>query len=92
MFHSFTHTRFYRLCFSAGTTFLYTTHGWSLVSAVAEGASGHKFPVLLQGLFKDLGLKETYLDENDSIIYNRARWVSTSSRTAEDALPKYIIP
>jgi len=57
----------------AGSKFLYTTHGWTLVSAVVEAAAGQPFTKLVKELFNDLGLKSSYLDENDPIIYNRAR-------------------
>ena len=60
---------------SPGSEFLYTTHGWTLVSAVVEAAAGQPFPILVKQLFQDLGMKASYLDENDPIIYNRARWV-----------------
>ncbi|XP_071098818.1 serine beta-lactamase-like protein LACTB, mitochondrial [Haliotis cracherodii] len=57
-----------------GSKFLYTTHGYTLVSAVLEGASHKTFKELMLGLFKDLGLKHTYLDENTPLIYNRSRY------------------
>ncbi len=56
-----------------GTEFLYTTHGWTLVSAVVEGASGLKFEPFIKEVFKDMGLDQTYLDENEPLIYNRAK-------------------
>ncbi|XP_064595912.1 serine beta-lactamase-like protein LACTB, mitochondrial [Liolophura sinensis] len=56
-----------------GSKFLYTTHGWTLVSAVLEGASGQTFPKLLTSLFKDLGMSSTYLDVNEPLIYHRGR-------------------
>ncbi len=62
----------FRMC--TGTTYLYTTHGWTLVSAVTEAAGGVKFTRLLKKLFKDLGLSETYLDKNEPLIYGRARY------------------
>jgi hypothetical protein len=44
------------------------------VSAVVEGASGgKKFGDIMKTLFYDLGLENTYLDENLPIIHNRAR-------------------
>ena len=58
----------------SGTDFLYTSHGWTLISAVLEGASGQKFPTLAEQLFRDLGLSNTYLDKPSPIIYNRARY------------------
>ncbi|XP_076439118.1 serine beta-lactamase-like protein LACTB, mitochondrial [Babylonia areolata] len=56
-----------------GTKYLYSTHAWTLVAAVVEGATKTKLPVLFRRLFRDLGLGNTYLDENDPLIYNRAR-------------------
>jgi serine beta-lactamase-like protein LACTB len=56
-----------------GTTFLYTTHGFTLISAVLESVSNKSFPVLAQELFTELGLNNTGLDNNEAIIYNRAR-------------------
>ncbi|GFU57407.1 serine beta-lactamase-like protein LACTB, mitochondrial [Nephila pilipes] len=56
-----------------GTKFLYSTHGWTLVSAIVEAASKEQFTVHMTKLFKTLGLINTYLDENDVLIYNRSR-------------------
>ncbi|GIY58024.1 serine beta-lactamase-like protein LACTB, mitochondrial [Caerostris darwini] len=56
-----------------GTKFLYSTHGWTLVSAIVEAVSKEQFTVHISKLFKALGLKNTYLDENDILIYNRSR-------------------
>ena len=52
---------------------MYTTHGYTLISAAIEGASGQKFTDLLMELFLDIGMENTYLDENHPIIYNRAK-------------------
>ncbi|KAK7096086.1 hypothetical protein V1264_005430 [Littorina saxatilis] len=54
--------------------FLYTTHGWTLIAAVLEGATKRKFPDLIRLLISDLGLDSTYLDENEPLIYNRSRF------------------
>nr|XP_045581253.1 serine beta-lactamase-like protein LACTB, mitochondrial [Procambarus clarkii]XP_045581254.1 serine beta-lactamase-like protein LACTB, mitochondrial [Procambarus clarkii]XP_045581255.1 serine beta-lactamase-like protein LACTB, mitochondrial [Procambarus clarkii]XP_045581256.1 serine beta-lactamase-like protein LACTB, mitochondrial [Procambarus clarkii]XP_045581258.1 serine beta-lactamase-like protein LACTB, mitochondrial [Procambarus clarkii]XP_045581259.1 serine beta-lactamase-like protein len=62
------------LYFKPGTDYLYTTHGWTVVSAVVEGASGKPFTEVITRLFYDLGLENTYLDKNAPIIYNRARY------------------
>ena len=59
----------------AGTKYFYTSHGWTLVAAVLEGATKRKFPDLICDLFRDLGLDNTYLDQNQPLIYNRARYV-----------------
>ncbi len=56
-----------------GTSYLYTTHGWTLLSAVIEGASSQDFLSFMKKLFKDLGMENTCAEFNDRIIYNRAR-------------------
>ncbi|KAK3598506.1 hypothetical protein CHS0354_001044 [Potamilus streckersoni] len=53
--------------------FLYTTHGWTLVSAVLEGAAKMPFEKLIVSLFQDLGLENTYLDKHAPLIYHRGR-------------------
>ena len=57
-----------------GSKFHYTTHGFTLLSAVVESATGEKFETHMKSIFKDLGLNNTYLDENEPIIYNRSRY------------------
>ncbi|XP_023243128.1 serine beta-lactamase-like protein LACTB, mitochondrial isoform X5 [Centruroides sculpturatus] len=56
-----------------GTKFLYTTHGWTLVSAMVEAVVKEPFDVYICKLFKELGLTKTYLDVNEPIIYHRSR-------------------
>ena len=56
-----------------GTSYLYTTHGWTLLSAVIEGASGEDFLLFMKKLFKELGMENTCAELNNRIIYNRAR-------------------
>ncbi|XP_067140848.1 serine beta-lactamase-like protein LACTB, mitochondrial isoform X2 [Centruroides vittatus] len=56
-----------------GTKFLYTTHGWTLVSAMVEAVVKEPFDVYICKLFKELGLTKTYLDINEPIIYHRSR-------------------
>lgn len=73
-----------------GTKFLYTTHGWTLVAAVLEGATKQKFPDLMIKLFKDLGLENTYLEKNQPIIYNRARWVNFKDACTCVSVSKHI--
>jgi len=63
-------------CGYAGTEFLYSTLGWTLLSAVVEGASGCKFTEVMKDLFRDLGLENTYFDEDRPIIPYRSRYVS----------------
>ncbi|XP_013393068.1 serine beta-lactamase-like protein LACTB, mitochondrial [Lingula anatina] len=57
-----------------GEEFLYTTHGYGLLSAVIQKAAGKKFELQMKQIFKDLDLVNTYLDENEPLIYNRARY------------------
>lgn len=62
------------LFFKPGEGFLYTTHGWTVVSAVVEGATKKPFTKVIQHLFYELGLDNTYLDKPAPIIYNRASY------------------
>ena len=56
-----------------GTKFLYTTYGYTLLSAVLEALYNNtSFAKLLQDFFKFLKMDETFLDQNDPIIQNRA--------------------
>jgi serine beta-lactamase-like protein LACTB len=61
---------------SAGTSFSYSTHAWTLVSAVVEAVAGDPFAVVMKKFFHVMGLKYTYLDEPEPLIYNRARYVT----------------
>lgn len=63
------------MIFVAGDAFNYTTHGYTLLSAIVEKASGEKFEKHMKRMFRDLGLQSTYLDENEPLIPNRARYV-----------------
>lgn len=56
-----------------GTSYFYTTHGWTLLTAVIEGASNQDFLPYMKKLFKELGMENTCAEFNDRIIYNRAR-------------------
>ena len=58
---------------SPGSSYLYTTYGWTLVSAVVEGATGKEFPVIMKQLFTDLGLERTQLELDAPLIYGRSR-------------------
>ena len=59
----------------SGEEFNYTTHGFTLLSAVVESVVGEPFEKHMKRVFKELGLNNTYLDENEPLIYNRARSV-----------------
>lgn len=60
------------LVLKPGTSFSYSTHGWTLVSAVVEAAAGDPFTVVMKKFFQVMGLKYTYLDEPRPLIYNRS--------------------
>ncbi|XP_076863548.1 serine beta-lactamase-like protein LACTB, mitochondrial isoform X2 [Brachyhypopomus gauderio] len=62
------------LIFKPGTTFLYSTHAFTLLSAVLERAAGQRFLDVMQKMFRELGMLNTMPDENDPIIYNRSRF------------------
>lgn len=57
-----------------GEKFSYTTHGFTLLSAVLEKASEKKFKELLTDFFQRLGMRHTYTDDqNHRIIVNRTK-------------------
>ncbi|RWS07111.1 hypothetical protein B4U79_02605, partial [Dinothrombium tinctorium] len=60
-----------------GTKFRYTTHGYTLLSAVVEQVlpKGETFGKYLTDKIcrKDLGMFSTFLDESEPIIFNRAK-------------------
>ena len=56
-----------------GTDYLYTTHGWTLLSACIEGASGKDYVTYMKDMCYDLGLDNTIIELNDPIIYNRSK-------------------
>lgn len=58
---------------SESSKYLYTTHGFTLLSAVVEAVLKKPYEKVLQELIRELGMSNTYLDENDPIIYNRGR-------------------
>jgi CubicO group peptidase (beta-lactamase class C family) len=63
-----------------GTKWLYSTYGYTLVSAVIEGASGQDFLSFMHDkVFLPLGMPDTIADENKKIIPNRARWYNLTS-------------
>ena len=57
-----------------GTAFHYTTHGFTLLAAVIESVTGEKFDQFMKKQFKVMGLNNTYLDDAETLIYNRARY------------------
>ncbi|XP_075894280.1 serine beta-lactamase-like protein LACTB, mitochondrial isoform X2 [Nelusetta ayraudi] len=62
------------LIFEPGTTFLYSTHAFTLLSAVMERAAGRRFLDLMMNMFRQLGMHSTVPDENEPIVYHRCRY------------------
>jgi serine beta-lactamase-like protein LACTB, mitochondrial len=63
------------LLFRPGEQFHYSSHGWSLLSAVVEGASGEDYLGYMQEhVFDPLGMRSTIADFNERIIPNRAHF------------------
>lgn len=56
-----------------GSRFFYSTHGWTLISAIVEAVSKEQFHVHIVKLFKNLQMYNTHLDVNDVLIYHRSR-------------------
>ncbi|XP_068596016.1 serine beta-lactamase-like protein LACTB, mitochondrial [Brachionichthys hirsutus] len=68
------------LIFRPGTTFLYSTHAYTLLSAVMERAAGQRFLDLMMNMFHELGMGNTVPEENDPIIYHRSRYYHFNQR------------
>ncbi|XP_044047985.1 serine beta-lactamase-like protein LACTB, mitochondrial isoform X2 [Siniperca chuatsi] len=68
------------LIFKPGTTFLYSTHAFTLLSAVVEQAAGQHFLDLMMNMFRELGMLNTVPDENGPIIYHRSRFYHLNKR------------
>ncbi|XP_068580072.1 serine beta-lactamase-like protein LACTB, mitochondrial isoform X1 [Cebidichthys violaceus] len=68
------------LIFKPGTTFLYSTHAFTLLSAVVERAAGQRFLDVMTNMFHELGMLNTVPDENDPIIYHRSRFYHLNKR------------
>lgn len=68
-----------------GTEYLYTTFGWTLISAIVQSVlpEGEDFGKYLvrKILNKELGMIETYLDENEPLISNRANYYNKSKKS-----------
>ncbi|KAG7280054.1 hypothetical protein CRUP_030510 [Coryphaenoides rupestris] len=62
------------LIFKPGSTFLYSTHAFTLLSAVVERAAGQGFVDHMKNLFHELGMVHTVPEENEPIIYHRSRF------------------
>jgi len=63
------------LMFEPGKGYLYSTYGYTLLSAVLEKCNGKnsKFSDMLIDLFKKLDMNETYLDYNSPLITYRSK-------------------
>ncbi|KAM9814604.1 serine beta-lactamase-like protein LACTB, mitochondrial isoform 1-T1 [Syngnathus typhle] len=68
------------LIFKPGTTFLYSTHAYTLLSAVIEQAAGRPFLDVMTNLFRELGMLNTVPDQNEPIIYHRSRYYHLNKR------------
>ncbi|KAM9808176.1 serine beta-lactamase-like protein LACTB, mitochondrial [Neosynchiropus ocellatus] len=68
------------LIYKPGTTFLYSTHGFTLLSAVMERASGQRFLDLMMNMFYELGMDHTVAEQNDPIIYHRSRFYRVNKK------------
>ncbi|TDH09725.1 hypothetical protein EPR50_G00088890 [Perca flavescens] len=68
------------LIFKPGTTFLYSTHAFTLLSAAVERAAGQGFLDVMMNMFRELGMLNTVPDENDPIIYHRSRFYHLNKR------------
>ncbi|XP_037689695.1 serine beta-lactamase-like protein LACTB, mitochondrial [Choloepus didactylus] len=62
------------LFFKPGSQFLYSTFGYTLLAAIVERASGYKYVDYMQKIFHDLDMLTTVQEENEPVIYNRARF------------------
>ncbi|XP_043980166.1 serine beta-lactamase-like protein LACTB, mitochondrial isoform X3 [Gambusia affinis] len=68
------------LIFKPGTTYLYSTHAFTLLSAVLERAANQRFLDIMKNMFRELGMHSTVPDENDPIIYHRSRFYHFNKR------------
>ena len=65
------------LLFEPGTDYEYTTYGWTVVSAVTEGAAGRPWlEVLYDEVIRPLGLRSLQPEWQDSIIPHHASFYS----------------
>ncbi|XP_019731502.1 serine beta-lactamase-like protein LACTB, mitochondrial isoform X2 [Hippocampus comes] len=68
------------LIFKPGTTFLYSTHAYTLLSAIIEQAAGQRFLDVMANLFRELGMFSTVPDQNEPVIYHRSRYYRLNKR------------
>jgi len=70
-----------------GSKFHYTTHGWTLVSAVIESVTGKPFlDYMRDNILRPLGMTKTMPELHDKIIYGRARQVFQTSYTKQSKI------
>ncbi|KAJ0069493.1 hypothetical protein NL108_008283 [Boleophthalmus pectinirostris] len=62
------------LIFKPGTTFLYSTHAFTLLSAVVERAAAVPFLDHMGAMFREMGMFHTVPELNETIIYHRSRY------------------
>lgn len=80
-----------------GTRYLYTTHGYTLLGAVLEAASGRRFVELLrESVFGPAGMGSARDDDRRALIPNRARGYAGLAdggiRNADPADTSYKVP
>ncbi|OWF41272.1 Serine beta-lactamase-like protein LACTB, mitochondrial [Mizuhopecten yessoensis] len=63
-----------------GSKYLYTTYGFTLLSAVLEAVAKTPFEKMMQKYIIEMGMDDTFLDENTPIIYNRGRHYMKNKR------------
>lgn len=61
------------LLHAPGEDFTYTTHGYTLLSAIIERAGGAPFEEQLRRMLRHLELWDTHLEENDRMTTSRGR-------------------
>lgn len=68
------------LIFKPGTTFLYSTHAFTLLSAVVERAAGQPFVDYMSAMFREVGMLHTVPELNEPIIYHRSRFYHVNKK------------
>eukprot|EP00731_Ephydatia_muelleri_P022836 Em0015g419a len=62
------------LLYEPGQKFHYTTHAWTLISAVIESASGKNFlDYMDENVFQPLGMTSTFPEVHTTLLYGRSR-------------------
>lgn len=68
------------LIFKPGTTYLYSTHAFTLLSAVVERAAAQPFLDYMAAMFREVGMLHTVPELNESIIYHRSRYYHVNKK------------